>query len=667
MIGEADAAADLLGSASPRSLDAIDILQYEGFVNGFDTATLDRHPAVLLHLARLYDGAALFEKRAIVLERLERLADSSGNDELATALEAERITDLMRYSEFDLVESRATSFLERERHVDPITEARALSALARATCWRTDEHGVRDEAAMRRADELFARAAAIYRRVGLPTVAAGTVPYRAMWIQFALGNARAALAMLDEGLSTVVERPRRWGFLQSFRAEVLVELSRYEEADNSVRQLLAVGERLADVELCAFAYWNRAIIASHLGDGSSVIEHLRLVEQHSGEWFEPMSGDFLADAADMLDRVGEITLAQDYLDRGLRDPKDGEPVLAMAEAALLARHGDPDLAERRLDAVFTHRVDPRERWRVTLFRAFAAFRRGQQGAGALAARAFEEAARIGLDQLPITKERELTEALLGLATATGQPAALALERASLPVTLSVLGRFELTRAGRPIPLPAGRGPQLLKLLVATGGQLPADAVIDALWPGVDPEAGRNRLRTTLSRLRSEAGEVIVRDGDSLSLASDLRVDLHEFEREARRAAAFGAAEPSLAVAMATSAISRYHGDLLPGDPYEPWLERPRERVRRIALELLDLCSDIATERGDLDEVRRFVELAIDLAPYDEHRYLRAASALLQQGRRGAARAVLARARSALAELGLPPPLDLVRFEHRAAG
>ena len=111
--------------------------------------------------------------------------------------------------------------------------------------------GTRDEAAMRRANELFAQAAAIYRRVGLPTVAAGMVPYQAMWIQFALGNARAALATLDEGLSTVVERPRRWAFLQSFRAEVLAELGRYEEAQDAARDVLAVGERLADDELCA--------------------------------------------------------------------------------------------------------------------------------------------------------------------------------------------------------------------------------------------------------------------------------------------------------------------------------------------------------------------------------------------------------------------------------
>jgi DNA-binding SARP family transcriptional activator len=665
-LDERDAAAALLAAASPASRD-VDILEYQAFVDRIDRATLDRHPAVLLHLARLYDGAALFEKRTGVLDRLERVASLHGDGRIRDAVEVERITDLLRSSQYQLVEERATSFLARDDGSDAVTGARALSALARATCWRTDETGARDEAAMRQSSDLFARAASIYQRVGMTTAAAGMVPYRAMWIHFALGNAQAALTTLDEGLGTIAERPRRWAFLQSFRAEVLAELSRYEEAQDAVRDVLAVGERLGDDELYAYGYWDRAMIASHLGDAPSVLEHLRLVEQHPGEWFEPTSGDFLGDAADSLDRVGETSLAWEYLERAQRDPKDGEPVIAMAEAALLARHGDPERAERCLAVVFTHRVDPRERWRVTLLRAYAAFRRGERGAGALAARAFEEAARIGLDQLPLTKEREVTEALLGLAVETGQPAALALDRTSLPAALGVLGRFSLTRAGRPVPLSAGRGPQLLKLLSAAGGHLPSEVIVDALWPDADLEAGRNRLRTTLSRLRSEAGDVVVRDGDTLSLAFDLRVDLHEFEREARRALALGQAEPSLAVAVAASAISRYRGDLLPEDPYEPWLERPRERAKRMALELLDLCSDVATERGDLDEVRRVIELAIDLAPYDEHRYLRAASALLEQGRRGAALAVLARARSALAELGLLPPLDLVRIERRAAG
>ena len=98
-------------------------------------------------------------------------------------------------------------------------------------------------------------------------------------------------------------------------------------------------------------------------------------------------------------------------------------MIAMAEAALLARHGDPHAAEERLLAAPARQVSPREYWRLTLLRAYAAFRRGDTDAGALAARAFEEAARLGLAHLPYTKEGAITEELLGLAVETGQPAA----------------------------------------------------------------------------------------------------------------------------------------------------------------------------------------------------------------------------------------------------
>ncbi len=272
-LDQTHAAAALLSSAPPSALDAIDVLEYQACIERIDRATLDRHPAVLLHLARMYDGAALFEKRSAVLDRLDALAASEPR--LLAALEVERITDLLRLSQYDLVYERATQFLTTDDGVDEVTRARALSALARATCQRRDASGIRDEAAMRRANELFSEVATSYRRIGLDTVAVGMVPYQAMWIQFALGNTRAALATLEEGLALVSNRPRRWAFLQSFRGEVLVELGRYEEAHDAVRDVYEVGERLDDEELRAFAWWSRATIASHLGDVQSVIEHLR--------------------------------------------------------------------------------------------------------------------------------------------------------------------------------------------------------------------------------------------------------------------------------------------------------------------------------------------------------------------------------------------------------
>jgi DNA-binding SARP family transcriptional activator len=80
------------------------------------------------------------------------------------------------------------------------------------------------------------------------------------------------------------------------------------------------------------------------------------------------------------------------------------------------------------------------------------------------------------------------------------------------------------------------------------------------------------------------------------------------------------------------------------------------------LDLLDLCASAAAKSGDLDEARRVVERTIELAPYDDERYLKAASLLLEQGRRGAALAVVRRAQAALADLGLAPPGSLANME-----
>jgi DNA-binding SARP family transcriptional activator len=293
-------------------------------------------------------------------------------------------------------------------------------------------------------------------------------------------------------------------------------------------------------------------------------------------------------------------------------------------------------------------------------------RRGEASAGGLAARAFEQAARLGQPGLPLIREREITESLLALARETGSPAALALEGSSLPVALSVLGRFELTRGGRAVPLSTGQAQQLLKFVAVRGGRVHAEQAIEALWPEVAPEAGRNRLRTVLGRLRELAPEIVAREGDHLALDPGVRLDLVQFQQEAREAQALARGDTTAAVAVARCAIARYHGPLLPHDPYEPWAGDPREAVAHTMLALLDLCAEAASERGDLDETRRIIERTIELAPYDDERYLKAALILHEQGRKGAALSVLFRARSALAQLGIDPPAHLLELERQIA-
>ncbi len=662
--GEAFAAAELLADGDLAAIEALDVLEFQAAVDRLPAEAAEAHPTLLLNFAMTLETAQMDGQRTEVLDRLTAISWDTGAPCLIRAIEIERASDMVRDMQYSLAEASAGRVLAASGPGELLTRARAYSVLGRAKCWRLEPDGRRDLAALQEAEQHLDRADRMYDQLGMRVARAGLIPFIAMWIKYVRGEAAAAVEVMETGLALVADRPRRWAYLLIWRAEISIELGRHDRCEADVREILRVADNLPHAEILrAYSHWLLAIAASHRRDAEETLEQLRLTEAHrTSYWWARAGAEFLAEAADCLDRAGHSGLAIDYLHRAQADPQDAEPLIAMSEAALLARHGDPSLAEEKLLAATCHQVPPREFWRITLLRAYAAFRRGDKDAGALAARAFEEAARLGLAHLPFTKEGMVTGELLGLAVETGQPAALALEAAALPVYLCVLGRFALTRGGRPITLTPGQGTQLLKMVATSGGRVPADVAIEALWPDADREAGRNRLRTVLNRQRAEAGEVIIREGDSLLLAPEVRVDLALFHAEASRALAFGLAEPALAVAVARGAIARYRGDVLPDDPYEDWAQAPREQARRRMLELLDLCADAAAARGDLDETRRVIELTIDLAPYDDARYLKAATALLEQGRRGAALTVVRRARAALAELGLKPPPNLISLE-----
>ncbi len=646
--GDAGSAAGMLAEGSPAAIEALDVREFQAVIDRLPAAAIEEHPALLMHFALSCETATMIDQRNEALERATAIAWQTGDHRLIRAIVAERASDLVRDIQYEKAEDSAQRVLAACERDEWLTRARAFSVLGRANCWKLDAEGRRDLAALRDAEKYFDRAARLFDQLGMRTARAGLVPYQAMWIDYPRGEANHALERLEAGLSLVVDRPRKWAYLLIFHAEVAIELGRHDQCEADVREILRVASDLSHAEILhGYSHWLLALSASQRRDAAETLQQVRLAEVHKGIWWTHAGAEFLAEAADCLDRAGHGALAIDYLRRAQADPQDAEPLIAMAEAALLARHGDAQLAEEKLLAAPGHQVAPREYWRLTLLRAYAAFRRGSADAGALAARAFEEAARLGLAHLPYTKEGAITEDL---------------EAAALPVSVSVLGRFALTRGGRPVPLSPGQGTQLLKLVAVSGGRIPVEVAIDALWPEAGREAGRNRLRTVLNRQRAEAGEVIARAGELLLLAPEVQIDLGLFEAEGRRALALGLAEPTLAVAVARAAVARYRGDVLPDDLYEEWARGPRDRARRTMLALLDLCADAAAARGDLDETRRVIELTIDLAPYDDARYLRAATALLEQGRRGAALTVVRRARAALAELGLQPPPNLISLE-----
>ena len=661
--GEVEAAAALLAEADFRRMEAVDVVELLAVVGRIPDHVLDAHPRAIFQVARACVIAGFLQPRAKLMQRLSNIVTTKSDAALRRAIDAELATDFMNGDRPIDALPIAKRLLAETPADEQFTRARALTVMGQATCARRDDDGSLSEATLREAGGYLDQAMEIYLGAGYGEAVSGPAIERAIRTELGTGHPQAALAVLDAALRAAARVTRRRVRLLFYRAQVLTELGRYDEAEATLEESLRSSRH--DPLLVAFVHWERMILASYRGDSAATLEQARLVEENRHDWWESAGTDFLAEAADCLDRVGHIALASECLRRAQAHPQRFEHMIGMAEAALLARHGDPELAEQRLVVLHRHGIYPRELWRVTLLRAYAAWRRADPAAGALAARAFEETARLGQPQLPLIREREISEALLGLAVATGLPAAAALEATSLPTVVSVLGRFELTSGGRPVPLGPGQAAQLLKIVAVSGGRIPVERAIEALWPESDPSAGRNRLRTVLGRLSEAAPDIVRREGETLVLGPIVRVDLTQFHQDCRQSRFLAGDDPASALAVARSAIARYRGDLLPDDPYEPWADEAREAAKRAMLDVIGLCATEVARRGDLDEARRMVQRSLELDPYDDESYLKVAKIFLAQGRRGAALSVLRRARSVLAPLGINVALNLSGLEKMA--
>ncbi len=656
--GRAGDAAALLTAMSPVEAERLGLDELTELAGRLPAAVLDEHPRILVHIARECEASAAIHRRAEALTRAQAMLGEPPSDpELAREVQAELARDLVRDDHPEAGESLATAALAHTTPAEERTRARLLDTLGRAAArYKDDEH-------LALAADQLSTAARSYRNQGLWSWLAYTLTLLGLWVHAHRGAFDQAVAAVDEALQVIPDRRQQRASLLTFRAEILHQAGRYEEAEASLTEAEAIAQVIGDVRVRAYVAWERARGLSQQGDGPGTVAAILAAESFRSDWFDGCGGEFLADAADFLDRVGYRDLALQYLDRARLQSEHEDFEVERATATVMARSGDPEEAERRLLALAASPwCEPVERWRVQLLRALAAWRRGDPAAAPLALDALELAAKLGHPELPLIIERQAATSLLGLVIATGHPLATGLANMTFPVHVSLLGGFGVTHGGRAVDVPPGQGRQLIKLVAASGGRLTAEAAMEALWPEADPDASANRLRTVLNRLKDAAGDVVVREDRQLCLGPDVHTDVQAFADDARRALLLAAGGSREAVSAARAALARYGGDLLPGDPYEQWLELPRQRLRNQALELLDLCADWAARAGDLDEAVRCLERAIELAPDEEERYLSVTRHLLTQGRRGAARRMVQRARSVIDNLGVQPPALLLHIE-----
>jgi DNA-binding SARP family transcriptional activator len=151
-----------------------------------------------------------------------------------------------------------------------------------------------------------------------------------------------------------------------------------------------------------------------------------------------------------------------------------------------------------------------------------------------------------------------------------------------PYKVYVLGRFRLLKANSPVRF-SRRAPriplELLQALIAFGAtEVPARALIDALWPDSEGDAGYHALESALYRLRQLLGapDALRMANSQLSLdRSQFWVDMWEFEDELRNTR--GTATNH------TEHVGRirelYEGHFLEHESEKPWALKTRQTLR----------------------------------------------------------------------------------------
>jgi DNA-binding SARP family transcriptional activator/tetratricopeptide (TPR) repeat protein len=200
---------------------------------------------------------------------------------------------------------------------------------------------------------------------------------------------------------------------------------------------------------------------------------------------------------------------------------------------------------------------------------------------------------------------------------------------------------------------------LVKVLaLARGAAVPADTVVEALWPDDDDQPARpvEQVGVLVSRLRSSLGAERLRRSDAgWALAVDW-LDVAELEARVDEAAArMAAGNPAAARAAARAALALVRGDLLADEPDPVWAEADCTAVARTVARARSIGAEAALAAGDRGDAAALAEGALDHDPYDEAALRVLMRSHAAAGRPASALAAYARVRERLSEdLGVDP-------------
>jgi DNA-binding SARP family transcriptional activator len=574
-------------------------------------------PAALLDHAWALEPWSRYAERDATLDRLEEVLEGGAppppGREWRLELLAERAIDIGRRRGLDEAQRLVEQVVREADATHQIALGRAMLASGQALAWvGTDE-------SIRQSHLAFADAAMRFEALGNREWHGSALLRRGYSSCYQAGDLVGAEALISEALDTYEPDSQRLAGALAPYADVLIDLGRLDQAEQILERAAASAEPHDTEKVRSEILAARARVAAGRDDARAAERLLREAEREAaGEgWFDTHIGmSFLLEAAELLDRLGLREQANAYFRRARERAGDSNEEVLQTRAVLQARSGNPEQALEALqELVRGDWLEKRVVWRHYLLTAWATFRAGREGAGELAARALQQAHECGTVQIAVAGEPLITAALAPAAEREGSDLARQLLLDGRPLLVRLFGSPRVETAdGAEINLPPGKPGELVRLLALHEHGLPVEVVLEEFFPEVSPSVARARLRQVLTRLRSAAGDLIVRDGEILRLQRAW-VDVREFLAASRRVR--GALTPR-AVQLAYAALALHEGALLPSDPYAAWTQETRDEVRYRHLELLDLVASDAAARDSHREALTALEAASKEDP-DEDR------------------------------------------------
>jgi DNA-binding SARP family transcriptional activator len=182
------------------------------------------------------------------------------------------------------------------------------------------------------------------------------------------------------------------------------------------------------------------------------------------------------------------------------------------------------------------------------------------------------------------------------------------------------------------------------------------AIAGQLWPDVTEEHAHGSLRSSLWRVHKVAPGLITASGGTLSIAQDVRVDVHELTEWAHRAL-----DPRSGTDAVAPVDLGQPGELLPGW-YDDWVLLERERLRQLRMHALEALAEKLAVAGRYGEAVQAAYAAVRAEPLRESAHRTVVRVHLAEGNVAeAVRAYESFAAMLADELGAPPTPAMCRL------